>query len=47
MNYRQLDFCTCEEITIMLLLIGFLTVSEAINKRIELKNKLIGTIYTN
>lgn len=31
----------------MLLLTGFMTVSEAISKRIELKNKLLGTIYTN
>lgn len=31
----------------MLLLIGFMTVSEAISKRIELNNMLLGTIYTN
>jgi len=47
MNYNLLEFYTYKEITIMLLLIGFMTVPEAINKRIELKYKLLGTFYTN
>ncbi len=38
---------TYKEITIELLLIGFLTVSECINKRIEFEKEILKTIINN
>jgi len=44
---RDLEYYTFQEITLNLLLTGILTVPEVINKRIELRSKLIGVFNNN